>query len=194
MAVSSTRLRPKSDCSGKDQKQFTVNYRPVLSSERALQNKKLATVWKKFQVERKIGRWSQMGAWHQDWLTIGRKLTSSSTSIINRSHWIVKYDRVYGYSIQAYVTLLIVLLVNFLWFSLWQCWICLFLLERQCTACPSPIAIVRGMDFLEVVCWYVGGGLCLCCFPLFTTFIALNTELRVSVIVWFICSGTYNRY
>jgi hypothetical protein len=37
-------LRPKSDCSGKVQKQFTVNYRPVLSSERSLQNKKPATV------------------------------------------------------------------------------------------------------------------------------------------------------
>jgi hypothetical protein len=45
-----------------------VNYRPVLSSERALQNYKNATVWKKFQGESKIGRGSQMGAWHQDWL------------------------------------------------------------------------------------------------------------------------------
>jgi hypothetical protein len=41
---SSTGLRPKSDYSGKVQKQFTVNYRPVLSSERALQNNKPATV------------------------------------------------------------------------------------------------------------------------------------------------------
>jgi hypothetical protein len=40
MAVSSTGLRPKSDYSGKVQKQFTVNYRPVLSSERVLQNNK----------------------------------------------------------------------------------------------------------------------------------------------------------
>jgi hypothetical protein len=38
MAVSSAGLRPKSDCSGKVQKQFTVNYRPVLPSEMALQN------------------------------------------------------------------------------------------------------------------------------------------------------------
>jgi hypothetical protein len=37
MAVSSVGLRPKSHCSGKVEKQFTVNYRPVLSSERALQ-------------------------------------------------------------------------------------------------------------------------------------------------------------
>jgi hypothetical protein len=51
-----------------------VNYRPVLSSERALQNNKPATVWRKFQGERKIGRGSQLGAWHQgrlaDWLSV----------------------------------------------------------------------------------------------------------------------------
>jgi hypothetical protein len=40
----------------------TVNYRPVLSSERALQNNKPSTVSRKFQGERKIGRGSQMGA------------------------------------------------------------------------------------------------------------------------------------
>jgi hypothetical protein len=40
----------------------TVNYRPVLSSERALQNNKPATVLKKFQGEREIGRGSQMDA------------------------------------------------------------------------------------------------------------------------------------
>jgi hypothetical protein len=62
MAVSSTGLRPKSDCSDKVQKQFTVNYRPVLSSERALQNNKPATVCRKFQGERKIGHRSQTGA------------------------------------------------------------------------------------------------------------------------------------
>jgi hypothetical protein len=50
--------RPKSNCK--------VNYRPVLSSERALQNNKHATVWRKFQGERKIGHRFQMGAWHQD--------------------------------------------------------------------------------------------------------------------------------
>jgi hypothetical protein len=36
MVVSSAGLRPMSDCSGSVQKQFTVNYRPVLLSERAL--------------------------------------------------------------------------------------------------------------------------------------------------------------
>jgi hypothetical protein len=49
-------------------------YRPVLSSERALQNNKHADVWKEFQGERKIGQRSQMGAWHQDrladWLSV----------------------------------------------------------------------------------------------------------------------------
>jgi hypothetical protein len=58
--------RPRSNC--------TVNYRPVLSSERALQNNKPATVGRKFQGERKIGRGSQKGAWHQDrladWLSV----------------------------------------------------------------------------------------------------------------------------
>jgi hypothetical protein len=38
------------------------NYRPVLSSERALQNNKAATVERKFQREIKIGYRSQMGA------------------------------------------------------------------------------------------------------------------------------------
>jgi hypothetical protein len=36
MAVNSAGLRPKSDGSGKAQSNCTVNYRPVLSSERAL--------------------------------------------------------------------------------------------------------------------------------------------------------------
>jgi hypothetical protein len=40
----------------------TVNYWPALSSERVLQNNKAATVYRKFQEERKIGRGSQMGA------------------------------------------------------------------------------------------------------------------------------------
>jgi hypothetical protein len=42
--VKSAGLRPKSVCSGKVQTQFTVIYRPVLSSERALQNYRAATV------------------------------------------------------------------------------------------------------------------------------------------------------
>jgi hypothetical protein len=40
----------------------TVNYRAVLSSERALQNNKPATVSRKSQGERKIGCRSQMDA------------------------------------------------------------------------------------------------------------------------------------
>jgi hypothetical protein len=47
----------------------TVNYRPALSSESALQNNKPATVCRKSQGGRKIGRGSQMDAWHQDGLT-----------------------------------------------------------------------------------------------------------------------------
>jgi hypothetical protein len=38
-----------------------VNYRPVLWSERALQNNKQQLSKRKFQGERKIGRESQMG-------------------------------------------------------------------------------------------------------------------------------------
>jgi hypothetical protein len=63
----------------------TVNYRHVLSSDRELQNNKPATVCKKFQGERK--NWSlvpdgfpaprQTGR-----LTVGRKLTSTSTSVV----------------------------------------------------------------------------------------------------------------
>jgi hypothetical protein len=45
----------------------TVNYIPVLSSERALQNNKLQLSKRKSQGE-KIGRGSHMGPWHQDWL------------------------------------------------------------------------------------------------------------------------------
>jgi hypothetical protein len=41
---------------------LTINFRPVLSSERALQNNKPAPVYRKFQGERKIDRGSQMGA------------------------------------------------------------------------------------------------------------------------------------
>jgi hypothetical protein len=67
MAVSSAGLRHKSDCSGKAPEAIVqVNYRPVLSSERAVQNNKAATVQRKFQGERKIGHGSQMGASHQD--------------------------------------------------------------------------------------------------------------------------------
>jgi hypothetical protein len=41
---------------------LTVNYRPVLSLERALQNNKAAAVYRKFHGERKIGHRFQMGA------------------------------------------------------------------------------------------------------------------------------------
>jgi hypothetical protein len=61
MAVSSAGLRLKSDYSGKAPSKLTVNYRPVLSSERALQNK-AAAVYRKFHGKRKIGHKSQMGA------------------------------------------------------------------------------------------------------------------------------------
>jgi hypothetical protein len=52
----------------------TVNYRPVLSSERALQNSEKQLSKRKSQGERKIGCWSQMDPWHQDgladWLSV----------------------------------------------------------------------------------------------------------------------------
>jgi hypothetical protein len=52
----------------------TVNYRPVLSSEWAPQNKKQQLSKGKSQGERKIGRGSQMGAWRHDgladWLSV----------------------------------------------------------------------------------------------------------------------------
>jgi hypothetical protein len=46
----------------KPRSNLTVNYRPFLSSERALQNTKAAAVYRKFHGERKIGQGSQMGA------------------------------------------------------------------------------------------------------------------------------------
>jgi hypothetical protein len=46
----------------------TVNYRPVFSSERALQNHTLQLSNRKSQVDKKIGRGSKMGAEHQDGL------------------------------------------------------------------------------------------------------------------------------
>jgi hypothetical protein len=52
----------------------TVNYRPVFLSERALQNNTQQLCKRESQGERKIGRGSQMGAWHQDgladWLSV----------------------------------------------------------------------------------------------------------------------------
>jgi hypothetical protein len=66
MVVISARLRPKSDCSGKVQKQLysKLQTRPLVRE--GAKNNKHATVWRKFQVERKISHRSQMGAWHQD--------------------------------------------------------------------------------------------------------------------------------
>jgi hypothetical protein len=68
----------------------TVYYRHVLSSGRALQNNKAATVWKKFQGERKIGRGSQMGAWRlKDGdrnVTNGRWIKSRNTIILWTYH------------------------------------------------------------------------------------------------------------
>jgi hypothetical protein len=66
--------RPRSNC--------TVIYRSVLSSERALQNNKHAAVWRKFRGEKKLVTGPR---WVPDTktdgrLTVGRKLTSTSTS------------------------------------------------------------------------------------------------------------------
>jgi hypothetical protein len=44
----------------------TVNYRPVFSSVKVLQNNKPGNVERKLQEERKIGRGSRMVACHQD--------------------------------------------------------------------------------------------------------------------------------
>jgi hypothetical protein len=74
MVVSSEGLLPKSDCSGKAQKQFysKLQTRPLVRE--GATNNKHADVWKEFQGERKIGQRSQMGAWHQDrladWLSV----------------------------------------------------------------------------------------------------------------------------
>jgi hypothetical protein len=65
---------PKVTALARTRSNCTLNYRPALSSESALQNNKPAIVWKKFRGERKIGRVSQIGAWHQDrladWLSV----------------------------------------------------------------------------------------------------------------------------
>jgi hypothetical protein len=71
----------------------TVNYRHVLSSERALQNNNPATVLKKFQGEIKIGRGSEMGAWHQDgladWLSV--VITQPLTEVSTRNTKIIMF-------------------------------------------------------------------------------------------------------
>jgi hypothetical protein len=52
----------------------TINYRPVLSSEMALQNNNPQLSKRKSQRDKKLGRGSQMGAWRQDgladWLSV----------------------------------------------------------------------------------------------------------------------------
>jgi hypothetical protein len=68
---------------------FTVNYISVLSSERALQNNKPVTVQRKFQGERK--NWSRvpdgcLTPRQTGRLTVGRKLTSTSTSTSYGTH------------------------------------------------------------------------------------------------------------
>jgi hypothetical protein len=54
-----------------------VNYRPILLSERAPHIKKTAIVKQK----KKSRHGFQMGAWHQDRLTVGHNLTSTSTRV-----------------------------------------------------------------------------------------------------------------
>jgi hypothetical protein len=83
MAVSSAGLRSKSDCSGKAQKNCTLNYTPVLSSEREqkITNKQLS----KGNFKEKIN-WSRvldecLTPRQTGRLTVGRKLTSTSTLI-----------------------------------------------------------------------------------------------------------------
>jgi hypothetical protein len=53
----------------------TVNYRPVLSSDRADHTNKPVNIWWLLKKERKIGHGSQMGEWHQDrladWQSVG---------------------------------------------------------------------------------------------------------------------------
>jgi hypothetical protein len=54
MAVSSAGLYPRVTALTRPRSNCTVNYRPVLSSERALQNNKAATVWRKYQGKEKL--------------------------------------------------------------------------------------------------------------------------------------------
>jgi hypothetical protein len=69
MAVSSAELRPKSDYSGKAQKQLYSKLQThPLVREGATKLQKRNCLKKKFQGDSKIGHESQMDAWHQDWL------------------------------------------------------------------------------------------------------------------------------
>jgi uncharacterized protein with von Willebrand factor type A (vWA) domain len=83
MVVSSAGLRPKSDCSGKAQKQLysKLQARPLVREGATHQE----TRNRQTENKKKSGHVLQMGARHQDRgrLTVGRKLTSiSSTSNI----------------------------------------------------------------------------------------------------------------
>jgi hypothetical protein len=82
--VSSAGLRPKSDCSGKAQKQLYSCYRPVLSSEIALQNNKIVNIKKKISRGKKNWSWVPDGRLtprQTGRLTVGRNLTSTSASL-----------------------------------------------------------------------------------------------------------------
>jgi hypothetical protein len=81
MVASSAGLGAESDCSGKGQKYVIVqiNYTPVLSSGKAPHSKKPAIVKQKT----KIWSWAPDGSptpRQTGRLTVGRKLTSTSTS------------------------------------------------------------------------------------------------------------------
>jgi hypothetical protein len=79
-----------------------INYRPVLSSERAIQNNKPQQSKRKSQGERKLGRGSQMGAWHQDgladwlsvvmWLWLWPDLTRPPLWTSGQSSWLHNGD------------------------------------------------------------------------------------------------------
>jgi hypothetical protein len=66
MAVSSAGLRPKSDCSGKAQKQFYSNLETRSLVREAATKLQTRNYLKEISRERKIGHRSQMGARHQD--------------------------------------------------------------------------------------------------------------------------------
>jgi hypothetical protein len=83
MAISSEGLRRRVTALARPRSNCTVNCRPVLSSERALQTDKHATVRRKFQGERK--NWShvpneRLTPRHTGQLTVGRNLASTSFS------------------------------------------------------------------------------------------------------------------
>jgi hypothetical protein len=68
MAVSSAGLRPKSDFSGKAQKQLYSKLQTRPLAREGTTKLQTSNCLKKFQRESKIGRGPQMSAWQQDWL------------------------------------------------------------------------------------------------------------------------------